>query len=247
MVYSMLKGNNIMNARTNLKINKYIDHTLLKPDAAYEQIMQLCEEALRYNFHSVCVNGCHVADAYKKLEGSDVKVAAVVGFPLGAMTTSAKAAEAREAIADGAAEIDMVINISALKDGRYDYVFDELSALVEVCHGYPISYGSSAEGGALLKVIIETCLLSDSEIVTACRLAVKAGADFVKTSTGFSTAGATEDAVVTMLRAVEGKAKIKASGGIRTLSDALKFIELGADRLGCSAGVQIMEEAMSVK
>ncbi len=211
-----------------MKLNKYIDHTLLKPEATEGQIIHLCEEALEHDFYSVCVNSCHVPLACEKLEGSNVKVAAVVGFPLGAMSTAAKVFEAREAVDAGAAEIDMVINVGALKDGRFDYVRNEIAALAEV--------------DALLKVIIETCLLTDEEIVKACELAVEAGADFVKTSTGFSTGGATPEAVKLMHEAVAGKAKIKASGGIRTLTDALKFIELGADRLGCSAGVQIMEE-----
>ena len=230
-----------------MEINRYIDHTLLKPEASREQILRLCDEALQYNFHSVCVNGCHVSEVYERLAQSDVSVCAVVGFPLGAMSTAAKVYEAREAIKNGACEIDAVINIGALKDGRYEYILDELSALADVCHGYPIAYGDGEEVSALLKVIIETCLLTDDEITNACRLAVKAGADFVKTSTGFSTKGATEAAVSLMREAVCGKAKIKASGGIRTLADALKFIELGADRLGCSAGVNIMEELNASK
>lgn len=228
-----------------MKLNKYIDHTLLKPEASEAQILKLCDEALEYDFYSVCVNGCHVPTAVSKLEGSDVKVAAVVGFPLGAMSTAAKVFETREAVDAGAAEIDMVINIGALKEGRYEYVLHEIAALVDVCHGYPLLYGEPVEGGALLKVIIETCLLTDEEIVKACELAVEAGADFVKTSTGFSTGGATEEAVALMRRTVGDKAKIKASGGIRTLTDAKKFIELGADRLGCSAGVQIMKETVT--
>ena len=226
-----------------MKLNKYIDHTLLKPEATEEQILALCDEAIKYDFYSVCVNSCHVPLAVEKLAGSDVKVAAVAGFPLGAMSKAAKVFEAREAVDAGAGEIDMVINIGAMKEGRYDYVRDEISALVDVCHGYPIAYGEPVGGGALLKVIIETCLLTDDEIVKACQLAVEAGADFVKTSTGFSTGGATESAVTLMRETVGDKAKIKASGGIRTYADAMKFIELGADRLGCSAGVQIMEEA----
>lgn len=225
-----------------MKLNKYFDHTLLKPEATCQQIEKLCDEALKYDFYSVCVNSCYVPPACERLADSDVKVAAVVGFPLGAMSTGAKVYEAREAVDAGAAEIDMVINVGALKEGRYDYVRNEIAALVDVCHGYPITYGEPSCDGALLKVILETCLLTDDEIVKACQLAVEAGADFVKTSTGFSTGGATKEAVVLMREAVGEKAKIKASGGIRTLSDALKFIELGADRLGCSAGVKIMDE-----
>lgn len=224
-----------------MKLNKYIDHTLLKPEASEAQIRALCKEALEYDFYSVCVNSCHVPLACEMLAGSDVKVAAVAGFPLGAMSAAAKVFEAREAVEAGASEIDMVINVGALKEGRYEYVKDEIAALVDVCHGYPLTYGDNA-GDALLKVIIETCLLTDEEIIKACELAVQAGADFVKTSTGFSTGGATEEAVALMRRVVGDKAKIKASGGIRTLADAEKFIKLGADRLGCSAGAQIMEE-----
>ena len=226
-----------------MQLNKYIDHTLLKPEASEEQILALCDEALEYGFYSVCVNSCHVPLAVEKLSGSDVKVAAVAGFPLGAMSTAAKVFEAREAVEAGATEIDMVINVGALKEGRYDYVLHEIAALVDVCHGYPLAYGEPVGGDAVLKVIIETCLLTDEEIVKACELAVQAGADFVKTSTGFSTGGATAEAVALMREAVGDKAKIKASGGIRTLTDAKKFIELGADRLGCSAGVQIMKES----
>ena len=212
-----------------MELNKYIDHTLLKPEATEAQICALCDEALEYDFYSVCVNSCHVPLAVEKLSGSDVKVAAVAGFPLGAMSTSSKVFEAREAVEAGASEIDMVINVGALKEGRYEYVLHEIAALVDVC--------------PCLKVIIETCLLTDEEIVKACELVVQAGADFVKTSTGFSTGGATAEAVSLMRQTVGDKAKIKASGGIRTLADAKKFIELGADRLGCSAGVQIMKES----
>ena len=226
-----------------MELNKYIDHTLLKPEASEEQILKLCDEALEYGFYSVCVNSCHVPLAVDKLSDSDVKVAAVAGFPLGAMSTASKVFEAREAVEAGASEIDMVINVGALKEGRYEYVLHEIAAMVDVCHGYPLSYGEPVESGALLKVIIETCLLTDEEIVKACELAVAAGADFVKTSTGFSTGGATPEAVSLMRQTVSDKAKIKASGGIRTLADAEKFIELGADRLGCSAGVQIMKES----
>ena len=211
-----------------MKLNKHIDHTLLKPEATEEQILKLCDEALEYDFYSVCVNSCYVPLAVDKLSGSDVKVAAVAGFPLGAMSTASKVFEAREAVEAGASEIDMVINVGALKEGRYEYVLHEITALVDVC--------------PCLKVIIETCLLTDEEIVKACELAVEAGADFVKTSTGFSTGGATSEDIALMRDTVGNKAKVKASGGIRTLADAEKFVELGADRLGCSAGVQIMKE-----
>lgn len=213
-----------------MELNKYIDHTLLKSEATEKQICALCEEALEYDFFSVCVNSCHVPLAVEKLAGSDVKVTAVAGFPLGAMSTASKVFEAREAVEAGASEIDMVINVGALKEGRYDYVLHEIKALVDV--------------SPCLKVIIETCLLTDEEIVKACELTVQAGADFVKTSTGFSTGGATPEAVALMRETVGDKVKIKASGGIRALADAQKYIELGADRLGCSAGVQIMKESL---
>lgn len=215
-----------------MKLNKYIDHTLLKAAATEAQIIQLCQEALRYDFYAVCVNGCHVPLAERQLSGSDVKVAAVAGFPLGAMSPQAKAFEIRNAIENGANEIDTVINIGALKQGRYDDVFSELSRLTELCHSRDTA----------LKVILETCLLTNEEIIKACELCVKANADFVKTSTGFDAGGATVQAVTLMKRSVSGNAKIKASGGIRTLQDALKFIDAGADRLGCSASAAIMEE-----
>lgn len=217
-----------------MKLNKYIDHTLLKAAATEAQIIKLCQDALRYDFYAICVNGCHVPLAAKQLNGSDVKIASVVGFPLGAMSPQAKAFEAQNAIENGANEIDMVISIGALKDAKYDDVFSELSQLADLCHSHD----------AALKVILETCLLTDEEIIKACELCVKANADFVKTSTGFDAGGATIEDIKLMKRAVSGKAKIKASGGIRTLQDALKFIDAGADRLGCSAGVAIMEEAL---
>lgn len=217
-----------------MKLNKYIDHTLLKAAATEAQIIKLCQDALRYDFYAICVNGCYVPLAAKQLNGSDVKIASVVGFPLGAMSLQAKAFEAQNAIENGANEIDMVISIGALKDAKYDDVFSELSQLADLCHSHD----------AALKVILETCLLTDEEIIKACELCMKANADFVKTSTGFDAGGATIEDIKLMKRAVSGKAKIKASGGIRTLQDALKFIDAGADRLGCSAGVAIMEEAL---
>lgn len=217
-----------------MKLNKYIDHTLLKAAATEAQIIKLCQDALQYDFYAICVNGCHIPLAAKQLNGSDVKIASVVGFPLGAMSPQAKAFEAQNAIENGANEIDMVISIGALKDAKYDDVFSELSQLADLCHSHD----------AALKVILETCLLTDEEIIKACELCVKANADFVKTSTGFDAGGATIEDIKLMKRAVSGKAKIKASGGIRTLQDALKFIDAGADRLGCSAGVTIMEEAL---
>lgn len=234
--------------------NKYFDHTLLKPDATAAQIRRVLEEAAEYDFASVCVNGCHVRAAVDYLLDTDVKVACVVGFPLGAQAPDAKAGETRLAIADGATEIDMVINIGAAKDGRWDAVRDEIRLLADICHG---------TAPALLKVILETCLLTDEEVTLACRAACDAGADFVKTSTGFSTSGATVHHVQLMKQAIldwerdsgygqttsgsgqieaRPHMQIKASGGIRTLSDAQAMIEAGADRLGCSASVAIMEE-----
>ena len=212
--------------------NKYFDHTLLKPDATEADIIKICREAMEYDFASVCVNGCYVPLACKTLAGSSVKTAAVVGFPLGAMSTDAKAAETKKALDDGADEIDMVINIGFAKDGRFDSIQDEIARLSDICHA----------NDALLKVILETCLLADDEITAACLAAKNAGADFVKPSTGFSTGGATTDAVKLMRRAVDDSMQIKASGGIRTLKDAMEMIEAGADRLGCSASVAIMKE-----
>ncbi len=213
-----------------MELNKYIDHTLLKADATSAQITELCKEALEYDFASVCVNTCYVPLASSLLKDSDVKVCCVVGFPLGAMSSSAKAFETKQAIEDGAQEIDMVIKIGAAKEGDWQSVEDDIRTVKEAC------------GTTLLKVIIETCLLTDEEKVQACKAAVNAGAEFVKTSTGFSTAGATIADVALMKQTVGDKAKVKAAGGIRSLKDAQAMIEAGADRLGCSAGIKIMEE-----
>lgn len=215
--------------------NKYFDHTLLKADAKLADIRQLCSEAIEYDFASVCVNGCYVADAVKLLADTDINVTAVAGFPLGAMTTAAKLAEVRDALENGADEIDVVINVGAVKEKRQDYVRSELAQLTELCH----------EHDAVIKVILETCLLTSEEIMSACRMAVKAGADFVKTSTGFSTGGAEAHQIRLMKKMTGDKAKIKAAGGIRTLEDAEKMIAAGADRLGCSASVAIMNEYSS--
>ena len=217
--------------------NKYFDHTLLKPEATEGDIKKLCEEAKEYGFASVCVNGCYVPLAASLLDGSDVKVAAVAGFPLGASSPEVKAFEANDALENGADEIDMVINVGALKDKRYSVLEDEISTLAGLCNEYR----------AVLKVILETCLLTDNEIMQACRLAKKSGADFVKTSTGFSSRGASVRNVQVMKKAVGDSVKIKASGGIRTLADAQAMIKAGADRLGCSASVQIMKEYMAEK
>lgn len=214
-----------------MELNKYIDHTLLKPEATKEQITKLCEEARQYDFASVCVNTCYVPLAKQLLAGSDVKVCCVVGFPLGAMDTVSKAFEAKTAVANGAQEVDMVINIGALKDKDYDYVTKDIAAVVE------------ASKPAIVKVIIEACLLTDEEKVEACKCSMNAKAEFVKTSTGFSTHGATPEDVALMKKIVGNVCKVKAAGGVRSYDDAMKMIEAGADRLGCSAGIKVMEEA----
>ena len=214
-------------------IASYIDHTMLAPQATVSQIRKLCEEAVKYHFASVCVNSCHVALCAELLKGTGVNVCTVVGFPLGAMSTKAKAFEAECAVADGAVEIDMVINVGALKDENWTFVEDDIRAVKKAC------------GGKLLKVILETCLLTDDEIVRACQLSEAAGADYVKTSTGFSKGGATAEAVSRMRKTVGDRLGVKASGGIRDRESALKMIEAGASRLGCSAGVKIMEGEVS--
>ncbi|HEL1066843.1 TPA: deoxyribose-phosphate aldolase [Streptococcus equi subsp. zooepidemicus] len=212
-----------------MNINKYIDHTLLKADSVQSQLDQLIEEAKAYDFASVCVNPCWVAYAAKALKGTDVKVCTVVGFPLGATTSATKAFETKDAIENGADEIDMVINIGLLKQGDYQAVEDDMRAVVE------------ASGDKLVKVIIEACLLTDDEKVKACQLAVNAGVDFVKTSTGFSTGGATVSDVKLMRQTVGSDIGVKAAGGARSLEDALAFVEAGATRIGTSAGVTIMK------
>ena len=214
-----------------MELNKYIDHTLLKPEAIKEQITKLCQEARQYDFASVCVNTCYVPLAKQLLAGSDVKVCCVVGFPLGAMDTVSKAFEAKTAVENGAQEVDMVINIGALKDKDYDYVTKDIAAVVE------------ASKPAIVKVIIEACLLTDEEKVEACKCSMNAKAEFVKTSTGFSTHGATPEDVALMKKTVGDVCKVKAAGGVRSYNDAMKMIEAGADRLGCSAGIKVMEEA----
>lgn len=214
------------------KLNKYIDHTLLKPDATSDDIEKLIDEAIKYEFASVCVNGCFVDMAAEKLFRTPVKVAAVVGFPLGAMSSPAKIAETNDCLVNGAHEIDTVLNIGALKEKCYDFVLAELKSQAELCHQYD----------AILKVIIETCLLTEEEIKKACELVIESNADFIKTSTGFSTGGAKVEDVKLIKEVVGKKLKIKASGGIRTLEDAQQLIEAGADRIGCSASVAIMEE-----
>ena len=210
-------------------LNKYIDHTILKATASSSDVQKLCEEAIEHEFYSVCVNGCYVADAKHILQGSDVKIAAVVGFPLGAMTTAAKVFEAKEALENGASEIDMVINVAKLKDGEFEYVENEIRQIKEVI------------GDNVLKVIIETCYLTDEEKVKACELSLVAKADFVKTSTGFGTGGATYEDVKLMKSVVGDNAKVKASGGVRDKETAQKYVELGAERLGTSSGIDIVK------
>ena len=210
-------------------LNKYIDHTILKATASSEDVQKLCEEAKKHEFYSVCVNGCYVADASHLLQGTDVKVAAVVGFPLGAMTTAAKVFEAKEAVENGASEIDMVINIAKLKDGEFEFVENEIRQIKE------------AIGDNVLKVIIETCYLTDEEKVKACELSLAAKADFVKTSTGFGTDGATYEDVKLMKSVVGDNAKVKASGGVRDKETAQKYVDLGAERLGTSSGIEIVK------
>lgn len=211
-------------------ITSMVDHTLLKADAGQAAIIKLAEEAKEYGFASVCVNPVWVATAAQVLQGTPVKVCTVIGFPLGASAPEVKAFEAAHAIGQGAGEVDMVINIGALKDGNDALVEADIAGVVQ-----------AASGKALVKVIIETCLLTEEEIVRACKLSVAAGADFVKTSTGFSTGGATVEAVALMRKTVGPAVGVKASGGVRTLADAQAMIQAGATRLGTSAGVAIAQ------
>ncbi|WP_147532407.1 deoxyribose-phosphate aldolase [Bacillus marasmi] len=211
------------------KVAAMIDHTLLKADAKKEQIETLCHEAKEYTFASVCVNPTWVKYASELLEGSPVKVCTVIGFPLGANTPETKAFETTNAIENGATEVDMVINIGALKDGNDELVQRDIRAVVD-----------AAQGKALTKVIIETSLLTDEEKVRACQLAIKAGTDFVKTSTGFSTGGATIEDIALMRKTVGPDIGVKASGGVRNADDARNMIEAGATRIGASSGVAIV-------
>ena len=210
---------------------KLFDHTILKADATKEDVKKVCEEAMAYSFCSVCVNSYYVPYVAELLHGSDVKICTVVGFPLGAMSTRAKALEAKIAVMDGADEVDMVINIGALKDKDYDVVLEDIKAVKEAC------------GNALLKVIIETCLLTDEEKTKACELSNEANADFVKTSTGFSTAGAKVEDVKLMRETVGNDMGVKASGGIHDKEFANALVEAGASRLGTSATIKIVESA----
>jgi deoxyribose-phosphate aldolase len=219
------------------QVARYIDHTLLKPEATRDEILQLCREGAQYGFASVCINPIWVREAACALRGSGVKVCTVIGFPLGSNTPDTKAFEARRAIFDGATELDMVLNIGALKSGDYDLVSRDIAGVVEVAR----------EAGSLSKVILETALLSDDEKVRACVIAKEAGADFVKTSTGFSKGGATVADIALMRRAVGSLLGVKASGGVRDLKQAQDMIQAGATRIGASVGVKIVQEASGAR
>lgn len=214
-----------------MKMNKYFDHTLLAANATRSEVEQLCKEAKEYDFMSVCVNPYFVPLAKKELAGSDVKVCTVIGFPLGQMSTKAKAFEANDAVKMGADEVDMVINVSALKDQDYDYVRNEIHEIKKACEG------------KLLKVILECCYLSKEEIKKTSELAKEAGADFVKTSTGFGKGGAKAEDVKIMRETVGSDMGVKAAGGIHTLADFKAMVDAGANRIGCSHSIQIMEES----
>lgn len=215
-----------MNSILNL-----IDHTVLKAETVREDVVTLCKEAKEYGFKAVCVNPFYIEEAKKILKDTDVKVATVIGFPLGANTSEVKAFETEDAIKKGADEVDMVINIAALKNMEYDLVLEDIKAVVD-----------ASNKRALVKVIIETCLLTDQEKIKACELSMEAGADYVKTSTGFSTAGATVEDIKIMKSVVGDKLGIKASGGVRDLEFSRALVEAGATRLGASAGVEIAKE-----
>jgi len=212
---------------TNAEILKKVDHTLLKADATKADILRICNEAMENNTASICINPSYIEYAVSVL-GDKIPVCTVIGFPLGAMTTAAKVFEAKDAIAKGAKEVDMVINISKAKDGDFEYIEDEIRQI------------KAAVGDNILKVIIETCLLTDDEKIALCKAVTNAGADYIKTSTGFSTGGATFHDIELFAKYTEGKCKIKAAGGIRTREDMEKFISLGADRLGTSSAIKIL-------
>lgn len=213
-----------------MNLNKYIDHTLLKPQATKAQILQLCEEAKQYHFMTCMVNPSWIPTVKEALAGSDVLTACVIGFPLGAMSTATKVFETKNALELGADEIDMVLNIGQLKDGNDQYVIDEIKQIKEVCKDH------------CLKVIIETCLLTEEEKIRATKDIIEAKADFVKTSTGFSTSGATVEDVRILKKAAGDQVKVKAAGGVRNQADLKAMIEAGADRIGTSSGVKLMEE-----
>ncbi len=212
-----------------MNLNKYIDHTLLKPESTKTQILEVCKEARENDFASVCVNPTWVKTVSEALEGSDVMTCTVIGFPLGANTSAVKAFETKDAIANGADEIDMVINVAALIEGNTELVYEDIKAVVD------------AAAGTTVKVIIETSLLNDEQKTTACELILKAGAHFVKTSTGFNGGGATKADIELFKSVVKDECKIKASGGVRTYEDAMTMINAGADRIGTSGGVSIIK------
>jgi deoxyribose-phosphate aldolase len=214
-----------------MNIASFIDHTLLRPDATKDEIIKICQEAKEYDFASVCVNSFRTELVREQLKGSNVKVCSVVGFPFGAVPTQVKVFETRLAVDNGANEIDMVINIGALKDKDYDYVYQDIKGVVDAC-------GDKA----LVKVIIEACLLTQEEKVKVCQLSVEAGAEFVKTSTGYSKNGATVEDVTLMRETDKDKAKVKASGGVRDYEMAKAVIDAGADRIGASSGIKIVED-----
>jgi deoxyribose-phosphate aldolase len=225
-----------MNVKMNItpeSLASMIDHTLLKPESSSMEIEQLCREAVEFKFASVCINPSYLRLAKDRLEGAEVKVCTVVGFPLGATTAESKVYEAKDAISNGAQEIDMVLNVGRLKSQDYGYVENEISAVVNVAHSNRV----------IVKVIIETCLLSDGEKEKACLIVENAGADFVKTSTGFSKGGATVADVALIRRVVGNRIGVKAAGGIRTYADAAAMIQAGASRIGTSSGVKIIREA----
>ena len=213
-----------------MKLEQYIDHTLLKPQASEEEIIKICAQAKEYKFASVCVNAYYTSLVRRELEGSNVKTCIVVGFPLGATTKEVKAFEAKQAIENGAEEIDMVVNVGAIKSNKYDVVKEDIKAVVD-----------AASGRALVKVILETCLLTDEEKVKVCEIAKEVGADFVKTSTGFSTGGATVHDIKLMRQTVGEEMGVKASGAVRTTQDAKAVIEAGASRIGASSSIAIVE------
>lgn len=213
-----------------MNLAKYIDHTILKADATEEQVKQLCAEAREYNFASICVNTGYTSLVAEELKGTDVKTCVVVGFPLGATTKETKAFETKQAIELGADEVDMVINVGYLKSGKFDEVKEDIKAVVD-----------AAAGKAIVKVIIEACLLTDEEKVKVCEMSKEVGADFVKTSTGFSTGGATAEDIALMRKTVGPDMGVKASGGVRSKEDAEKMIEAGASRIGASASIAIVK------
>lgn len=217
-----------------MKLEKYIDHTLLKPEATEADVIKICDEAKEYDFASVCVNAYYASVVSRELKGTDVKTCVVVGFPLGATTKEVKAFEAKQAIENGAEEVDMVINVGALKAKKYEEVKEDIKAVVE-----------AAKGNALVKVILENCLLTKEEIVKACELSKEAGADFVKTSTGFSTGGAKPEDVKLMRETVGQDMGVKASGAVRTREDAEAVIAAGASRIGASASIAIVKGSKS--